>query len=173
MCGSALSWPPAAQGWRVKTHQKGRKSPFKGEVKNAVAALGRWRAGIAQGISAAKCGRMVLIPSRRHPEKVRLLPAHQAVHTPGIPQPQGETCTGQRRRPALLRWVLLTTRGPGAPRLASQLPQCTCALLLVIRVFSSSVLLSITHSIQTRPSPSFLGIEVINQEQLLSCRSCA
>lgn len=69
---------------------------------------------------------MVLIPARRHPEKFRLLPA---AHTPDIPQPQGETCTGQR-----WRWVLLTTRGPGAPWLASQLPQCTCARLLVIRV---------------------------------------
>lgn len=43
MCGSALYWPPTAQGWRMKTHQKGRKSPFKGEVKNVVAVLGRWR----------------------------------------------------------------------------------------------------------------------------------
>lgn len=52
-----------------------------------------------------------------------------------------------------------TTR---SPQLSPGLPQCTGALFLGARVFSSSIPLDIANSPQAVPSPSFCSTEVIN-----------
>lgn len=168
MCGSAWYWPPAAQGWRVKTHQKGRKSPFKGEVKTVVAVLGRWRSRNSSRNLSSKMredgSHSLQKASRKSPAAACPSGSTHAWHsaTPGRNLHRSETEMGP---PDHTR-----TRSPLACFPAPTMHLCSSACH---QGFSSSVSLSITHSIQTRTSPSFLGIEVINQEQLLSCRSCA
>ena len=158
MCASALHWPPAVQGRRVRTHPTEGKSPFRGEVKMQRQCWGEMT--LSWSSSWKLSGKMQ--EDGPHSRRNTSWKGTADVFPSGSAQAWQSPTPGRDLRRSEMETRLARTGAPWPH-------EDQRALLPVVRVFSSSVSAGITDGLQARTSPSFPGIEVINQEQLLSC----
>lgn len=127
------------------------KVPSRGEARSQRQCSGNDSGlGTAHGIWEARCWKTVLIPEGRDPKRSRCCPPVMEYLSMTFYNPREKPVRVREMEPRLALSVYYSQATMEPPAL-SQIPQCTCALFLITRAFSSSTLLSIANSLSIIP----------------------